>query len=85
MQNIINIQARTFPVTIRDQRTGEERPDVITLSKEQLQAAYTVGESNVEVICRIYNRLKFDVLKIGNAAKREVKIDLTALSVGNVM
>ncbi len=39
MENTITIQARAFPVTIQDERTGERRADTICLDKRQLQAA----------------------------------------------
>ena len=77
MRNEIIIPVRTFPVTIRDERTGEEQADTITLDKAQLQAAQMVGQSSTELIYRLYNRHGYRVLAIGKPAKREIRVDLT--------
>ena len=70
---------RRFAVTIRDERTGETREDHITISKGQLQAAQTVGQSSKELIYRHYNRKGFTVLDIGKAEKKAVGVDLDKL------
>lgn len=80
MQNVLTFQARTFPVKIKNQRTGEESTDFITLDKRQIAIAQDLGLSGVEIIVRLYNKKKFDVLKIDDPVKREIKIDLTALA-----
>lgn len=79
MKNEITIQARTFPVTVRDQRTGEQREDILSLDKRQLQAAQLVGQSSKELIHRIYNRQGFYVLNIGKPIKREIRVDLASV------
>lgn len=79
MKNEITIQARTFPVTVRDQRTGEQREDLLSLDKRQLQAAQLVGQSSKELIHRIYNRQGFYVLNIGKPIKREIRVDLASV------
>ena len=79
MKNEITLQVRTYPVTIRDQRTGEQREDLLTLDKRQLQAAQLVGQSSNELIFRIYNRQGFYVLNIGKPIKREVRVDLASV------
>lgn len=79
MKNEITIQARTFPVTVRDQRTGEQREDLLSLDKRQLQAAQLVGQSSTELIHRIYNRQGFYVLNIGKPIKREIRVDLASV------
>ena len=79
MKNEITIQVRTYPVTIRDQRTGEQREDLLPLDKRQLQAAQLVGQSSNELIFRIYNRQGFYVLNIGKPIKREVRVDLASV------
>ncbi len=71
-----NIQLRRFTVQIRDNRTGEVRQDAIVLSKQQLQAAQTVGQSSKELIFRLYNREGYTVLDIGRPEKREISLDL---------
>ncbi len=79
MKNEIALQVRTYPVTIRDQRTGEQREDLLTLDKRQLQAAQLVGQRSNELIFRIYNRQGFYVLNIGKPIKREVRVDLASV------
>ena len=79
MKNEITIQVRTYPVTIRDQRTGDQREDILPLDKRQLQAAQLVGQSCNELIYRIYNRQGFRVLDIGKPIKREVRVDLASV------
>ena len=79
MKNEITIQVRTYPVTIRDQRTGDQREDLLPLDKRQLQAAQLVGQSSNELIYRIYNRQGFRVLDIGKPIKREVRVDLASV------
>ena len=80
MKNIITINTRAFPVTLRDERTGATSTDMIALSKEELRAARIVGESSTELIYRRYNRQGFRVLDVGKPIKREISIDLTELS-----
>ena len=79
MKNEIALQVRTYPVTIRDQRTGEQREDLLPLDTRQLQAAQLVGQSSNELIFRIYNRQGFYVLNIGKPIKREVRVDLASV------
>ncbi len=79
MKNEITIQVRTYPITIRDQRTGEQREDILSLDKRQLQAAQLVGQSSKELIYRLYNRQGFYVLKIGKPIKREARVDLASV------
>ena len=70
MKNCIIIEARRFPVVIRNNVTGEVTDDTITLSKQQLQAAQLVGQSSKELICRLYQRQGCKVLDIGKAEKK---------------
>lgn len=76
MTNLVTIFTRTFPVKVRDERTGWEFPDTITLTKEQLQAAQIVGQSSTELVRRIYSRVGFRVLEIGKPIKRTISLDL---------
>ncbi len=71
----ITIQTRTFPVTLRDNRSGETIEGTLTLAKEQLQAAALVGMDNKELIRRIYNQEGYKVLEIGTPVKREIMVD----------
>lgn len=79
MKTELTIQARCFPVTIQNQRTGEKQEDTVVLDKQQLQAAQLVGQSSNELIYRIYNREGFQVLEIGKATKREITLNLEEL------
>ena len=79
MNNWIRIDARRFHVFVRNNLTGEESADTITLSKQQLQAAQTVGQSSKELIQRIYARHGFKVLAIGKADKLEGEVNLQTL------
>lgn len=76
MKTTVTIYTRRFPVTIRDERTGADIQDYITLDKAWLQAAQLVGQSSKELICRLYNRQGFRVLKIGKAEKGNIKVNL---------
>lgn len=76
MKTYVNISVRAFPVRIRDQRTGEVKPDVIILDKARLQAAQTVGIDSRELIYRTYNRQGFYVLDIEKPFKAEITVDL---------
>lgn len=71
----ITIQTRTFPVTLKDNRSGETIEGTITLDKARLQAAALVGMDSKELIYRIYNREGYKVLEIGTPTKREITID----------
>lgn len=76
MKTRITIQLRVFPVTIRDERTGEVSSDVIVLDKPRLQAAQLVGQDSNELIYRMYNRQGYRVLNIGKPEKLEIHPDL---------
>lgn len=76
MNNTISIQVRAFPVTTVDQRTGAVAKDHIVLTKTQLQAAQTVGQSSTELICRLFGRQGYHVTDIGKPIRRTVCVDL---------
>lgn len=79
METTITLQVRAFPVTIRDQRTGEESENTIIFTKQQLRAAQIVGQSSKELIRREYDRKGYTVLDIGKADKRQIELDLYEL------
>lgn len=79
MKTTVLLTLRTFPVTVRDERTNETTRDTIVLTKEQLRAADLVGQSSKDLIYRRYNRQGFKVLEIGKPEKRDVIVDLAAL------
>lgn len=79
MNTYITIEARRFPVTVRDERTGAVSEDHIVLDKAQLQACQIVGQSSKELIQRIYNRQGFRVLEIGKPERRSIELSLEEL------
>ncbi len=79
MKTCMEIQARAFHVTIKDERTGKTTEDVIVLDKPRLQAAQLVGQSFKELIYRLYNREGYKVLEIGYAEKKTIVLDLEQL------
>lgn len=76
MKNVITMEARRFPVTVRDTATGKVLHDEITLTKEQLHAAQMVQTSSKELIHRLYDRQGYEVQEIGKAEKRTIEIDV---------
>ena len=79
MKNCIIIEARRFPVVIKNNASGKVANDTITLSKQHLQAAQLVGQSSKELICRLYQRQGSKVLDIGKADKKTLTVDLDVL------
>lgn len=79
MKTVLTIEVRCFPVTIRDERTGEVSQDYIILDKARLQACGMVGESSKELIQRIFNRRGFWVLEIGKPERRSIDLNLSEL------
>lgn len=76
MENRIRIEARRFPIVIRNAGTGIVTSDHITISKEQLIACEVVGQSSKELICRLYGRKGYKVLDIGKAEKKTLYVNL---------
>lgn len=79
MKTNILIEARRFPVTLRDERTGEIIQSSIILDKQRLQAAQLVGQSSKELIHRFYNRQGFRLLEIGTPERRSLNLSLEDL------
>lgn len=79
MKNEIILNLRAFPVTAHDHRTGQEAQIIVTVAKNQLQAAQIVGQSSKELIERLCDRQGYTVLEIGKPIKRAVSLDLGAL------
>lgn len=79
MKTNISIEARRFPVTLRDERTGEIIQSSIILDKQRLQAAQLVGQSSKELIHRFYNRQGFRLLEIGTPERRSLNLSLEDL------
>lgn len=79
MKMSVTIEARRFPVDLRDLRTGQQLQAYIVLDKQKLQAAELVGQSSKELICRHYNTQGFRVLDIGKPERRSITLDLSEL------
>lgn len=79
MKNKISLVLRQFPVTAHDHRTGKEEAIVVTLTKEQLQAAGVVGQSSKELVERLCDRQGYTVIEIGPPGKLTVTVDLDKL------
>ena len=79
MKTNISMEARRFPVTLRDERTGEIIQSSIILDKQRLQAAQLVGQSSKELIQRLYNRQGFRLLEIGTPERRSLNLSLEDL------
>lgn len=79
MKTNISIEARRFPVTLRDERTGEIIQSSIILDKQRLQAAQLVGQSSKELIHRFSNRQGFRVLEISMPERRSLNLSLEDL------
>lgn len=79
MKTTITIEVRRFPVTLRDERTGDITRDDLILDKQRLQAAQLVGQSSKELIQRFYNRQGFRVLEIGTPERRSLTLNLEDL------
>ena len=79
MKTEVKIQVRTYPVELKDHRTGEISSDIIVLSKEMLQAAGLIGMTDEDLIYRAYNRKGYKVLEVGAVHKQEIAVDLYQL------
>lgn len=78
MNNSVAIEARRFPVTVKD-GSGVIHKDTFILTKAELQAAQLVRESSKEVIHRVYRQKGCKVLDIGKAEKKTLTMDLNTL------
>lgn len=79
MKNEIILNLRQFPVLAHDHRDGQEKHIVVTVAKNQLQAAQIVGQSSKELIERLCDRQGYSVLEIGKPGKVAVTVDLDKL------
>lgn len=81
MKNEIILNLRQFPVLVYDSHKdiGTEETIVVTVAKNQLQAAQIVGQSSKELIERLCERQGYTVLEIGKPSKVAVTVDLDKL------
>ena len=84
MTNMITINLRTFPVQVRDNRTGVVKETTVYITKEQLRAAQIVGQSSKELIERLCNLQGYAVLNIGKPGKPSIVLDLEELVKGYI-
>lgn len=79
MNSVIKMEARRFPLLVVKQDNQEPYARHIILTKNQLQAAQTVGQSSKELIQRICKKQGYTVVEIGKAEKRTIEVDLDFL------
>ena len=75
MKNTVEITVRAFPVTVRDNRTGEKTEDTLVLTREQVMSALHVDMDSKELIHRLYRKQGYSVLEIGKAFKQTIPVD----------
>ncbi len=73
------ITVRAFPLKVHDHSTGEDRDELLVLTRAQLQAAQLVGQSSTELIERLCDRAGLTVLGVGKPQKRDIALDLGEL------
>ena len=73
------ITVRAFPLKVHDHHTGEDREELLVLSRVQLQAAQLVGQSSKELIERLCDRAGLTILEVGKPQKRDIALDLAEL------
>lgn len=79
MKNQIDIVLRVFPVTVRDNRTGQEEAFMLPIAKQQLQAAQVVGQSSKELLERLCAKQGYVLLETGIPDRRSITLDLGKL------
>jgi len=79
MKTAITLNLRAFHVLIRDERTNEQRSDVIVFEKQQLKTAEDMGITPDDLIYRRYNEQGYRVMDIHKARKRTFALDLKTL------
>ena len=79
MKNAIILNLRQFPVLAHDHRTDKEEAIVVTVAKNQLQAAQIVGQSSKKLIGRLCKQQGYTVIEIGKPSKVACVVDLDKL------
>lgn len=81
MKNEIVLNLRQFPVLVYDSHKdiGTEETIVVTVAKNQLQAAQIVGQSSKELIERLCERQGYTAIEIGKPFKVAATVDLDRL------
>ena len=79
MKSVVRMEVRRFPILVLKMDNQEPYTRHIVLTKNQLQAAQTVGESSKELISRICKKQGYKLLEIGKAEKKTIFVDLDFL------
>ena len=82
MKTSTTIKAFSYPVIIKDHRTGKKFEDVIVLPKEWLQICGSDGVNicdDKHMIFRAYNVKGYEVLEIGRRRSVHLAVDLEDL------
>lgn len=82
MLNKIELHLREYPVTLRDERTGEVFKMGVIIEKGTLEAAGRVGLSDRDLIHQHCNKRGFWVLEIFKPKKKTVTINLADVYIG---
>jgi hypothetical protein len=78
----VTIKVFAYPVTIKDQRTGEKLEDMIVLPKEWLQICGSEGVNicdDKHMIYRAYNAKGYEVLEIRKRHNVQLTVNLEDL------
>jgi len=79
MRTTTKINAYAYPVTLKDNRTGERLQDTIVIPKEWLQICGSDGlniSDDKHLIFRAYNVRGYEVIEIGKRRSIQLAIDL---------
>lgn len=79
MKTTTKINAYAYPVTLKDNRTGERIQDVIVIPKEWLQICGSDGleiSDDKHLIFRAFNVRGYEVIEIGKRRSIQLSIDL---------
>ena len=79
MRTTTKINAYAYPVTLKDNRTGERLQDTIVIPKEWLQICGSDGlniSDDKSMVFRAYNVRGYEVIEIGKRRSIQLAIDL---------
>lgn len=79
MKTEMKIKVFSYPVTLKDNRTGEKLQDTIVIPKEWLQICGSDGmniSDDKHLIFRAYNVRGYEVIEIGKRSSIQLSIDL---------
>ena len=79
MKTTTKINAFAYPVTLKDNRTGERIQDVIVIPKEWLQICGSDGlniSDDKHLVYRAFNTKGYEVIEIGKRRSIQLSVDL---------